>query len=615
MNNAAAQQPRRAPAAGDSIIAPHEAGTLWGLFHERVRRSPDAIAYRDYDPVAKRWRDHTWRAMAARVDRFRAAIARESLEAGDRVAILLPNGIDWVCLDLAAHAAGLVIVGLYPHDTAASNAYILGHSDARLVLLDTEARWQSLQPFQSEFPSLERVWMRDVGSGAPPATAPVIRALAEIVADALTPPVPHPGAPTDTATLIYTSGTTGRPKGVMLSHFALLWNAGASAVMVPPRPDDVFLSILPVAHVFERTVGYYLPMMGGCAVAFARSAQDLADDLIAVRPSAMLGVPLLYERMSAAIQARVGGSIVKRSLLRAAAAIGWRRFEAAQHRAKPGFAAWLFWAILRRYVAAPVLAAFGGRLRVAISGGAPMDERIARLLIGLGLAPVVTANRLDDNLPGSVGRPLPGIELTLMPDGELLVHSPSMMTGYWKDDAGTARALNRAGWLSTGDAAEIKDGRVFLRGRIGETIVLSIGEKVNPNVVEAELTRDPLFRQAMVVGNRRPFLAAVIVLNADAWRLFAAEKGLDPGEPNDDASKIEILARLTPLLAALSRHARVRAVHLTLTPWTIEAGLLTPTLKIKRNVLQTMFAREINAIYVQPPRNRPIRGNGGRTPC
>jgi long-chain acyl-CoA synthetase len=610
MDNAINERPQQSAVSGDAIAA-RQASTLWGLFRERVRRSPDTIAYRDYDRAEGGWRDHTWLMISEHVDRFRAALARENITAGDRVAVLLPNGIDWVCLDLAAHGSGLVVVGLYPHDTAASNAYILGHSDARLILLDTEARWKSLWSFRSEFPSLKRVWIRDAGGGAAaPTTEPIARKLADVLPKAPEPPLQHPAAPSDLATLIYTSGTTGRPKGVMLSHYALLWNAQAIAALIPPRRDDVFLSILPIAHAFERTVGYYLPMMGGCTVAYARSAQDLPEDLAAVRPTVMLGVPFLYERMSAAIWTEVAGSFAKRNLLRIAAFLGWRRFEAAQRRANPGLAARLLWPVLKQYVALPVLAAFGGRLRVAISGGAPLDQGVARLLIGLGLplvegyglteaAPVVAANGLDDNLPGSVGRPLQGVEVKLTPEGELLVRSPSMMTVYWKDDAKTARTLDPTGWLSTGDVAEIRDGRIFIRGRLREMIVLSIGEKVNPNVVEAELTRDPLFEQAVVVGNRRPYLVAVIVLNADAWRLFAADKGLEPQRPNYAASKFELLARITSLLVALPRYAQVRAMHLTLEPWTIEAGLLTPTLKVKRDVVVRLFAKEIDDLYAK----------------
>jgi len=258
-----------------------------------------------------------------------------------------------------------------------------------------------------------------------------------------------------------------------------------------------------------------------------------------------------------------------------------------------------------------VLAAFGGRLRVAISGGAPLEQTVSRMLIGLGLplvegyglteaAPVVAANGLDDNLPGSVGRPLAGVEVKLTGQGELLVRSRAVMAGYWKDELRTKQALDPAGWLSTGDIAEIgADGRVFIRGRLADVIVLSIGEKVNPNVVEGELCRDPLFEQAVVVGDRRPFLIALIVLNAQAWHLFAADRGLNSEQPNHPASKIELLARITALLAELPRYAQVRAVHLTMQPWTVESGLLTPTLKVKRDLVIPLFAREIEAVYAR----------------
>jgi long-chain acyl-CoA synthetase len=600
----------RNSAQADDLIAARHAGTLWGLFRERVRRSPTATAYREYSRTEGRWRDYTWGTVSSRVDRFRAALASENMQAGDRVAVLLPNGIDWVCLDLAAHGSGLVVVGLYPHDTAASNAYILGHSDARLVLLDTEARWKSLWPLRAEFPSLERVWIRDFeGHPAAQGLGSIVRELADVLAKTSDAPPPHSASPSDLATLIYTSGTTARPKGVMLSHFALLWNAQSSAALIPPRREDIFLSILPMAHAFERTVGYYLPMMGGSALAYARSAQDLPDDFIAVRPTAILGVPLLFERMAAAIWSEAANNIVKQKLLQLTISVGWRRFVAAQRRSGLGLAARLLWPILKRYVATQVLSAFGGRLRVAVSGGAPLEPSVARMLIGLGLplvegyglteaAPVVAANTLEDNVPGSVGRALEGIKVKVTAKDELLVHSPSAMTGYWKDPIRTKQALDPAGWLSTGDIAEItKDDRIFIRGRLADILLLSIGEKVNPNVVEAELTRDPLFTQAMVVGDRRPYLVAVIVLNSDAWNLFAASRGLDPQQPNHASSKIEVLARVASLLTALPRYAQVRAVHLTLQPWTIEAGLLTPTLKIKREPVASLFSKEIKALY------------------
>lgn len=591
-------------AAGDNTVVDwHEAGTLWGLFNLRVRRSPEGLAYRDF--VTGSWRDHSWSAIARRVELFRAALAAEKLNPGDRVAILLLNGIDWVCLDIAAHGCGLVTVGLYPQDTAASNAFIIGHCDARLLLADTGARWEELRTRRAEFPLLQRVWIADRTS---PQGDPLAQPLADVLAAAVDPPTAHAPLPGDLATLIYTSGTTGRPKGVMLSHTALLANAAGVASMIPPRPDDVFLSILPLAHAFERTVGFYVPMIGGSAVAFSRSVQDLREDLAAIRPTAILAVPRLFERMAESIASKVGGSLVKRAIFRIATAIGWRRFEAEQQRRDPGLVVRLLWPLVRRHVAQPVLDAFGGRLRIAVSGGATLDPAIARQIIGLGIpvvegyglteaAPVVAANALENNVPGSVGMPLPGVEVKLGEGSELLVHSLSMMTGYWKGEAETARVLGADGWLSTGDIAEIKQGRIYIRGRVKETIVLSIGEKINPVAVETEMLHDPLFAQVAVMGAGRPFPIALAVLNEKAWDAFAAAHGLAADRPNAAESIAALLPRVAERLSEFPRFAQIRALHLVRKPWTIEAGLMTPTLKVKRDRLQALFANEIDALY------------------
>ena len=602
------------PSATGALLAAREARTIFGLFRLRAARSPEAAAYREFNPGAGSWRAYTWRDIAMRVDRFRGALAAEGLAAGERVAILLANGIDWVCLDLAAQAAGLVPVGFYPQDTAASNAYILGHSDARLMLLDNRERWDALRAHQSEFPQLRRVWIRDSARADSVPSDETSRCLADALAGAPPPPQAHPSRPDDIATIIYTSGTGGRPKGVLLSHAALLANAEAVAAVLPPRPDDVFLSLLPLAHAFERTVGYYLPMMGCAEVAYARSAQTLREDLARVRPTAILAVPRLFEHMSAAIAASIEGNPIKRWLLDLAAAIGWRRFKAAQSGGSPGVIARLLWPMLARNVAAPVLAAFGGRLRVAVSGGAPLDPRIARLIIGLGVpvvegygltevAPVVAANSLENNVPGTVGPPLPGVSVRIGKDGEVLVRSASMMKGYWKDADETARVIDAEGWLATGDVGEIKDGRLVIRGRLKEMFVLSIGEKINPNILEAAVLRDPMFAQIAVIGNGRPFPVAVIVLARGPWKAYAVAHDLAPDQPNEHAASL--LARIEPLLAELPRYAHIRGAHFTPDAWTIENGMLTPTLKVKRESVQAKFAREIEALYAAHRRAAP----------
>jgi long-chain acyl-CoA synthetase len=410
-----------------------------------------------------------------------------------------------------------------------------------------------------------------------------------------------------TATLIYTSGTTGPPKGVMLSHFAVLWNCEAATRFIAPLPSDVFLSFLPLAHAFERTLGYYLPMMGRATVAYARSVDTLREDLGMIRPTVLLAVPRIYERIEERIRQESDRSLARGALVRLTADIGWQRHEARQRRGPaPGLGRRLLWPLLDRLVARRLLGALGGRLRVAASGGASLPPDTARFLVGLGLplvegyglteaAPVVTATRLGETLPGSVGQPLHGLNIKLGNQDELLVRTPSVMKGYWQDEMATAAVIDRDGWLRTGDVAEIRDGQVFIKGRLGERLALSTGEKVMASAIEAAIRRDPLFDQVCVIGEGRPCLAAVISLNPGRWTSAASELGADAQAPN--TASAAILQRINRLLHDLPRHAQVRAVHLVLEPWTVQLGLLTPTLKIKRQAVQEKYASEIEALY------------------
>ena len=291
--------------AAADIILQDAAVTLPGLFRERVRRSPNAVAYREFDPRIGTWRASTWQEMSGRVVQIQAALAAAELKAGDRIAIALPNSSDWVAFDVAALSLGLVVVPLYVHDSAANMAFILTHTSARLLLIDTEARWRTLLPHWPEFLDLEHIWIRDgLGADSSDLSRPGLRSLGNVMAPAAKPRPELPLTADALATIIYTSGTSGQPKGAMLTHRALLWNAEAAARVIPPLPDDVFLSCLPLAHAFERTVGYYLPMIGGSAIAYARSIEALSDDLRTVRPTVFLAVPRLYERTCTAIRTR-----------------------------------------------------------------------------------------------------------------------------------------------------------------------------------------------------------------------------------------------------------------------------------------------------------------------
>ena len=595
-------------------ISAELARTLPGLFSERVRRTPDKTAYLEFDRGADCWRDYTWGSVQTRAAQLQIAIEHAGLKAGERVAILLPNGIDWVSFDMAALGLGLVVVPLYAHDSAANVSFILGHSDLRLLLLDTLDRWRKLSERRKDFPLLSAVWISEPGARLNDlAATPVVRRLKEVL--------PLPGVasfkqacnPRSLATIIYTSGTTGRPKGTMLSHFALLWNAEGVAKFIPPRDDDIFLSHLPLAHAFERTVGYYLPMIGGAMVAYARSIDELREDLKAIRPTVFLSVPRIYERVYGAIRGKSEGSLLRRRLAGLAQHFGWRRFEAAQGRdTPPGYLARLIWTLLDRLVARPIRAAFGGRLRVAVSGGAPLPEEVIRFLVAMGLplvegyglteaGPVVTATALNDNLPGSIGRALPGIELAVAENHELLVRSPAAMTGYWKDEAQTSQAIDRNGWLHTGDLAEIENGRLFIHGRLQDIQVLAIGEKVNASLIEDEIRQDRLFEQALVIGEGKPFLAAICVLNRKRWLALASALGVGPDDPNADPVLQEVLLRLRNRLKDQPRYAQVQVAHLVLEPWTLEAGLLTPSLKVRRDRVEELYRGAIEALFAGHP--------------
>jgi long-chain acyl-CoA synthetase len=597
------------------LISSAEALTLPGLFLRRCEKTPEAEAYRQYDPAAGTWQSYRWREMKALAGRWRAALARENLAPGERVAILLRNSVEWVCFDQAAQSLGLAVVPLYVTDNPENIAYILRDSDARALLLRNRGQWQALAPLRARFPGLARVLCLEradtavAGAGIELSFVPDLLAgeaeamsAGDVDAHAL-------------ATIVYTSGTTGRPKGAMLSHHNILSNVEAVLKIVPTYREDLFLSFLPLSHAFERTAGYYLPIMAGSTVAFARSAQDLAQDLLAIRPTVLISVPRIYDRAYARVQqSLVKKGVAARALFAWAEGIGWSRFEAAQGRAAaPGALANLPWPLLRRLVADQILARFGGRLRLAISGGAPLSPRLARAFIGLGMpllqgyglteaAPIVSGNLIEDNVPESVGVPLPGIEIKLAGQDELLVRGPSVMLGYWNRPQDTREAIDVDGWLHTGDQARILGHHLYITGRLKEILVMSTGEKVAPADVEMVITSDPLFAQAMVVGEGMPHLAALIVLDPEAWAETAKTLSLDAHDPASLKATALLQAvrdNIRGLLRSFPSHARVRETCLTLEPWTIENGLITPTLKLKRAEIEQRYAREIRELYAE----------------
>jgi len=592
---------------------PAALATLPGLFRARVAASPDQVAYRQFDDGKAGWVSVTWAQVAAEVARWQAALTREGLVPGDRVAVMLKNCVEWVIFDQAALGLGLVTVPLYLDDRPDNAAYILDHADAKLLLVEGKVQHRKLAEIAGSVRGLQRIV-----SLVPPenhlaewSTRFVVAA--DWLAEAAGTPVPARHLTPDLlASLVYTSGTTGRPKGVMLTHENLLWNAYYASQCAHFDPHEVFLSFLPLSHTLERTGGYYLPMFLGAEVAYARSIAQLAQDLQTIRPTVLISVPRIYER----VHARILDSLEKkgaaaRALFRLAVWVGWRRFERSQGRA-----AWtpeqLLWPLLHKLVAGNVTEKLGGNLKLAISGGAALCPQIARVFIGLGVpliqgyglteaSPVVTVNRPESNVPSSIGQPLPGVEVKIGDDSELLTRSRCVMRGYWKNEQATRAVIDAEGWLHTGDQARVDaDGHYTIIGRIKDIIVLSNGEKVPPADMESAILLDPLFEQAMIVGEGKPYLAAIVVLNDEHWRAFAAHLHVDPAQP-DTLRDPKVVKALTRHVAQQLKHfpgyAQVRRLHLELKPWTVDDGLLTPTLKLKRNEVLARYRAEIEALY------------------
>ena len=607
--------------------------TLPELLAFRLAQSPEGAAYRTFDEVAGQWQTTRWAEAGERIAQWAGALAAMRLARQARIAILLPNGLNAVCIDQAALSLSLVPVPMHAIDNPGSIAYILSDCEASVLLVTSLAQWRAIEGAGLALPALRQVVVTasETLPGSSAGVGAAVVSLADWLAagQGVKPQAAQLPDAGELAAIVYTSGTTGKPKGVMLTHANVVSNVVAILARVVPTADDVFLSFLPLSHTFERTAGYYLPLATGSCVAYARSVALLAEDLKTVRPTVLISVPRIYERVFGKLQESLAGSALKSRLFHAAQAVGWRRFCKVQHLtlADGEGSAWsmldsLLWPLLDKLVAGKLRAQFGGRVRVAVSGGAPLSHAVARCFLGLGLpllqgygmtetSPVVAANGVDDNDPATVGRPLPGVEVRIGDNRELQVRGPLVMQGYWKRADDTARVLTPDGWLSTGDQADLQDGRIRIRGRIKEIIVTSTGEKVPPGDLELAIAVDPLFAQVLVVGENQPFIACVAVVNPVEWRRLAASLGLDAeieASLHAPGARRAALARVASQTGEFARYATPRAIFLTHEPWTLENALMTPTLKLKRNNLVARYAHEIESMY--HPEGR--QGKAGR---
>ncbi len=592
-----------------TVVTPDQALTLHGLLIERVKRTPDLIAYRYFEPAKNEWLSFTWKEVRDQVARWQFALSNEQLELGDRVAVMMRNCPQWIFFDQAALSLGLVVVPLYTVDRAENVAYIVNDSNVKVLLFETKEQWSELSTARDHMSSVQRFISLDkVEKNVDPrllSATDCLPSSAKLQAAKL-------ADSSKLATIVYTSGTTGKPKGVMLSHHNILSNAYACLDVFDLRSDDLLLSFLPLSHAFERTLGYYLTVMTGATVAFARSIPLLSEDLQTIKPTVLVSVPRIYERIFSAINTKLDeGPPLRKKLFYFAVEVGWARFLNQQGRG-PWQPSFLLWPLLDKLVASKLLQRLGGRLRTAMSGGAALSPEISRVFIGLGIpvvqgyglsetSPVISGNHLDSNYPETVGQVIRDVQVRLDKNNALLVKGPNVMMGYWNNPEATRAVLDEDGWFNTGDIASISpSGHISITGRVKEIIVMSNGEKLPPADIELAITRDSLFDQVMVLGEGRSYMVAIAVVNPDVWKQFAAEIGVRPDMSEslkDTRVEQQALKRIAAQLKEFPGYARIHRVLLQSEPWTVENGIMTPTLKMKRNRVAEHFEQEIKQLY------------------
>ncbi len=604
-----------------------ECATLDKFIPLRARLTGGEIALKQFNRTLNAWDAISYLELNERIIEWRKAFASLGLQRGTRVSILLNNSVDHVLADQATLANAMIPVPLHAIDTPGSQAFILADSGAECLVTNKLERWQAIEAAGENLSAVKTVILTDEISPAHQSgRGPRIYGIDDFLGlgqQAVL--LPEGPTPDDLAAIVYTSGTTGRPKGVMLTHGNIVSNVIATLEHIAPAPQPgyVFLSFLPLSHTFERTAGYYLPLGMGCTIVFNRSIMLLNEDFKIAHPDVLISVPRIYERIYARIIDRLSKqSAFVRFLFNTCVDVGWRRFCRANRLPVPASSlSWLdpfVWPFLKKMVATKVAMQFGGRLKVAIAGGAALNHKVARLFCGLGIppiqgygmteaSPIIAGNSLTLNQPETVGRPFPNVEVRLAPEThEIQVRAPSVMKGYWNRPDDTAKVLSPDGWLSTGDVGEFNElGLLRIRGRIKEIIVTSTGEKVPPVDLELALETDPLFAQTYVVGEARPFISFVAVLNVEKWKELAAKLGVAPNDQlalQSNAVRSAVLKRARAAAAEFPHYALPRNVVLTLEPWTIENGLLTPTLKLKRKPLSEKFAAQIEEMYLSHAR-------------
>ncbi len=580
------------------------------LFDQAKKRGDDPAYLVKDGPV---WKATSWTEYGDQVERAARALIRLGFEPGQKGCILGFNRPEWVIFDLALMAAGGAPAGIYTTCSAEEVAYILNHSEAPVALVENLEQWKKIEEKKAELPHLRHVVLM---KGAKRIDDPLVMTWDDLL---------KKGAPADdgelqrridalepdgVATLIYTSGTTGPPKAVMLSHENLAWTSRMLAQVTGMEPKGRTLSYLPLSHIAEQIATIHGPVSTGGTVYFSESIEKIADNLKDCRPTLFFGVPRIWEKFHAAVGGKLAAATGPKARL-----VTWARGVASDVNAmkmrgeEPAGLLALQYAIAKRLVFDKLKAALGlDAATTLVSGAAPISREVLEFFASLDLVVQEIYGQSEDCGPtsfnlfgrtkiGTVGPPLPGVEVRIADDGEIQVKGPNVFLGYFKDEEATNEALVD-GWLCSGDLGRIdEEGFLHITGRKKDIIITAGGKNITPKNIESGIKNHPLVHEAVVIGDRRKFLTALISIDPEAYAAWSKERGLN-GKPHEvSAVHDSIWETVEQVNAKLARVEQVKKIRILPRPLSIEHNELTPTLKVKRAKVSEHFADEIEALY------------------
>ena len=592
-------------------------GTINRLFFEATENidRPDALVHK----VRGVWEPISHKTLLERVRRTALGLARLGIQPQDRVAILSENRPEWVIADYACLCSSVTDVPIYPTLPAEQIPYLLNDSGARAIFVSTPAQAKKIASVRDEVPGLQWIigFAATKGDGCD-LTLADIEALGaqddtparaeQFKRDALAV------SPEQLITLIYTSGTTGNPKGVMLTQDNLHSNCVATVNSMSVGPTDSALSFLPLSHIFERMGDYYL-FANGVKIMYAESIDTVPVNMSEVKPTMMMSVPRLYEKIYArVVENAVGGGGLKKRIFFWAKNVGERWADVKLAGREPaGLLAWQY-GIAKKLVFSKLQERTGGNLRFFVSGGAPLSPEISKFFYSAGLiilegygltetSPVISANTLEHFRIGTVGRPIAGVEVMIASDGEILSRGPHIMKGYYNNDVATKENIDEAGWFHTGDIGELQDGFLRITDRKKDIIVTAGGKNIAPQPIENKLRTNKYVSQAVMIGDKRKFPVVLIVPNWDQLEKWAASSNIVWTSRAELLAMPTIHAKMEKEVAkqteGLAHFESPKKVALLEHDFTIERGELTPTLKVKRRVIDKQYKAMIDALYAE----------------